>query len=572
MGSEQEIAARAAGAGGAKGTAAAAEEAPLAAAACTHVATYFSSIKPFYSNLLEDLGATDTFVIDGDCLLLELCSGSRLDWSSGGQFLQLRGALERHFQDLARANTTGVRYWVVFFDSNQALMPDPAARLARLLAQRWLPHALGIPVLLFSSWWDAHWLGWLSATRPSMLFLTDLPTGAASLEEAGSPGGHAAAGGASEEPAVSARHYLQAYTVHTVVGGTQAAFLREQRFTENFVFAFCTGWRSIDQPGGAAIRAAATAVGSVFCRQAAKAQAASPAAGSDFAVATNQLCSIPTLEALCGAAGSLAPGGSSICNSKRCTHMRVRLSGTLPLKFPVASSASGLHTMPWAAFLQAAVLHLLPGLASPGSPPAGRARALLGACGCGIVPQLAPAGGSSPLLPLFERAGCLHELLLRELPLMQRALQLPAAPSSGPATGGLGWEEVQQTLRGFIASMHKVAAALLAGTRVAPARRAWLSARTPAWQTGWTAGCCTAWLPGSRWGCHMSPLLASRPPCASCSGSWLLPARRSAQATAAAGQGWPWSWSWAMHWPPTSQQDQGERRRRQSQRVMQSRQ
>ena len=55
----------------------------------------YAGLRPFYSNLLDDMGATDSFLICGHSLLLELLAGERLDWSHGGQFLQLRAALER---------------------------------------------------------------------------------------------------------------------------------------------------------------------------------------------------------------------------------------------------------------------------------------------------------------------------------------------------------------------------------------------------------------------------------------------------------------------------------------------
>ena len=126
--------------------------------------------------MLDDLGATDTFLIDGDCLLLELITASdRMDWDHGGQFLQLRARLEHFFQALAKANTATLRFWVVWFDSNGALRQDAAAQLARALTTEWLPGALGIPTLRFPSWWSQDWLSWLAPTRPSLLLLTDLP-------------------------------------------------------------------------------------------------------------------------------------------------------------------------------------------------------------------------------------------------------------------------------------------------------------------------------------------------------------------------------------------------------------
>lgn len=218
------------------------------------------------TDLLDDLGATDVFVVDGDALLADLLSSERLDWAHGGQFLQLRAALEAFVAGVAAANTAGLRWHVVWFEASAALLPGAAAAAARALAQAWL-EGLGVPTLRFRSWWDAGWAGWLGAARPAMLLLTDLP-GAA-----GSGGGE----GAEQQ---RRRLFLQAQVVHCQEAGTQCAFLSELRFlAEGAMHAFRTGWRPAAAAAAEAypMQAAAAAVGAGF----APAAAPGPPAGLD---------------------------------------------------------------------------------------------------------------------------------------------------------------------------------------------------------------------------------------------------------------------------------------------------
>lgn len=242
------------GEGGNGGAAAAA---PLLSdsAAAERVTDAFLSIKPFYSNLLDDFGATDSFAIDGDSLLLELLGSERMSWGgTGGQFLQLRASLEQFIQGVNHANPAGIAYSVIFFDSNQALLPGAAAQAARALVAAWLPGALGVPVLRFASWWDQPWLDWLAAARPAMLLLTDLPQAEASADgNAATTNGTASSGtgssGASSNGAASSgttqadrRLCLQAYVVACQSRGVQCAFMSELRFlTEGYLAGFRTG-------------------------------------------------------------------------------------------------------------------------------------------------------------------------------------------------------------------------------------------------------------------------------------------------------------------------------------------
>lgn len=70
------------------------------------------------------MGATHTLLVEGDCLLLELLvANPRVDWARGGQFLQLRALLEEFLASLNQANTTQLRYWVVWLTAVRCCCP-----------------------------------------------------------------------------------------------------------------------------------------------------------------------------------------------------------------------------------------------------------------------------------------------------------------------------------------------------------------------------------------------------------------------------------------------------------------
>ncbi|PRW57760.1 DEAD DEAH box [Chlorella sorokiniana] len=247
----------------------------LADAAAAAVRQRYASLRPFYSNLLDDFGATDTFVVDGDALLVELLGSERLDWSHGGQFLQLRAQLEQFVAGVQAANSAGLRWWVAWFDCNRGLLPGGAAHAARALTAACLLGTLGVPALRFPSWWSEQWHEWLAAARPAMLLLTDLP------QQGGADGGGEAAENALQPSAAAPaevaaqaaerrRLHLQAYIVAAQAAGLQCAFLSELRFTaEGRMHAFRTGWRAAPgtagrAPGADAGAAEAQAVGIDF--------------------------------------------------------------------------------------------------------------------------------------------------------------------------------------------------------------------------------------------------------------------------------------------------------------------
>lgn len=241
----------------------------------------FLTMRKFYSNLLDGLGATDSFVLDGNAVLLELLGDARMDWAHGGQFLQLRWLLESLVASVAKANTARLPFYIVFFDASGDVLPGATATLARALASRWLP-ALGIPILRFSSWWSPEWRRWLAATRPALMLLTDLPQPAAGggLGLGGAEGGESAGGGDTPGSGPTTQAFLRAQVVHTALHGVQCAFLRELRFSELAMFGFRATWRSAERKGSAELLAAVEAVGGAFAAAAARAAAAAEATGA----------------------------------------------------------------------------------------------------------------------------------------------------------------------------------------------------------------------------------------------------------------------------------------------------
>lgn len=251
-------AAAASGTLGAAGASATAAEALQAVAQAAYdVEEAFSEQRLAYSNLLVDLGATDSWLLDGDSLLLELISGDRVDWAHGGQFGQLTAQAEQFLAALARANSDDLSFSIVFFDSNAAAQPDAGARLARAVLQRWLPERLGVPVLRFSSWWGKDWASYLREAHPALLIMSDLPQAAAS-----------ASAGTSTSISISAQLYMQAFMLHSGAH-LQVALLPEMQFAEDFVYGFRTRWHNTAHLSArtAAAQEAAATVGRAFTQQ-----------------------------------------------------------------------------------------------------------------------------------------------------------------------------------------------------------------------------------------------------------------------------------------------------------------
>jgi hypothetical protein len=275
-------------------------------AAAAIVRSVFPSLRFKFSNLLEDLGANDVIVLDGDSLLLECLSSARLDWRSGGAFLQVFAAIEHLLAGINHANAAQLRFVVVFFDCNAAVQPDAAARLARALLVRWLSGRLGLEVQTFSSWWTADWQEWLGRTLPALFILSDHPQAVVpglAGDELAAGNGHSASEPAA---AITTQRFMQAFLLSSAQAqeGMQCALLPAMRFSEQFVFAFRTMWRSGSVKQQDVVAAACT-VGQGFVEQAAAQQRDSNGAFAvDLAALKEALMRPSTLAAL----NSVPPG------------------------------------------------------------------------------------------------------------------------------------------------------------------------------------------------------------------------------------------------------------------------
>ena len=94
--------------------------------ACVHHA--YSVQRPPYLNLLDDLGTTDCFLVDGDSLLLDLLSGFQQpqDWRHSCQTLPVVFQLERFVEALSAC--LNAKFSFVFFKEHEALWHAPERR------------------------------------------------------------------------------------------------------------------------------------------------------------------------------------------------------------------------------------------------------------------------------------------------------------------------------------------------------------------------------------------------------------------------------------------------------------
>ena len=116
--------------------------------------------RPPFSDLLDQLGAPDFFVIDGDSLLLDCLSRSSGNLQYGGQMSTLVFLLERFLHDLSACR--GSTFEFVFSRRNDAwwrAFNQSFFSLARTVLQQHLRQVLRYTVHQdFDSWWSSDWL------------------------------------------------------------------------------------------------------------------------------------------------------------------------------------------------------------------------------------------------------------------------------------------------------------------------------------------------------------------------------------------------------------------------------
>ena len=115
--------------------------------------------RPLYVNLLDDLGASDFFVIDGDCLLLDCLSSFITDLTYGGQSVQLCYLVEDFLHSLQHC--LNASFCIVFFQQHDRFWQGHYAAymlLMRQLLQQHLRQRLTLSVHTFDNWSCQEWL------------------------------------------------------------------------------------------------------------------------------------------------------------------------------------------------------------------------------------------------------------------------------------------------------------------------------------------------------------------------------------------------------------------------------
>ena len=115
-----------------------------------------------YTNLLEDLGSTDFFLIDGDALLLECLGNPSGSLRYGCQMLALVYLVEDFLCSLTRCLNASFNF--VWFQSHECIWQDSQQShllLARHVLQQHLAVILQHTFHKFESWQDSAWLDFL---------------------------------------------------------------------------------------------------------------------------------------------------------------------------------------------------------------------------------------------------------------------------------------------------------------------------------------------------------------------------------------------------------------------------
>lgn len=81
----------------------------------------FAKLRPSYTDLTRDFGATELFLLDGEALLLETISNPHLDWNHGGAWLHFFFLAERY---LSLFTERGGNFQIIFFDNQKSLWND----------------------------------------------------------------------------------------------------------------------------------------------------------------------------------------------------------------------------------------------------------------------------------------------------------------------------------------------------------------------------------------------------------------------------------------------------------------
>lgn len=128
-----------------------------------------------YNNLLDDLGAIDVFVIDGDSLLLECLSSPRVDLWHGGQPLHLFYLIEDFLQKLKACHNS--HFCFAFFKERESFwqgINQSFPLVARHTLEQHLQSTLQQTVHVFPSWQSTIWQDFVKEARTNCHTLSGL--------------------------------------------------------------------------------------------------------------------------------------------------------------------------------------------------------------------------------------------------------------------------------------------------------------------------------------------------------------------------------------------------------------
>lgn len=135
--------------------------------------TDFVKQRPLYINLLDDLGSVDSFIIDGDALLLECVANPHNDLRHGGQPLYLIYLIEIFIYSLK--NCLNACFSFVFFENHASIWEgDAFLRLTRRTLQHHLKCLAHQSTHAFPSWHSEEWLKFVSEKEPAFLLMSDM--------------------------------------------------------------------------------------------------------------------------------------------------------------------------------------------------------------------------------------------------------------------------------------------------------------------------------------------------------------------------------------------------------------
>eukprot|EP00808_Paulinella_micropora_P023665 g16051.t1 len=137
-----------------------------------------TAIKFNYGEVGSD--SAQAFLVDGDSLLLDLLSHPKLDYSYGGQLLQLIYLLEVRVNNMLEAERI---FEVVFFKALTGIWKNPNHLLAREVVKRHLKSLAGIKVHEIDNWWGPEFSSLLSVMEPGFALVSNGMAAAHLLQE-----------------------------------------------------------------------------------------------------------------------------------------------------------------------------------------------------------------------------------------------------------------------------------------------------------------------------------------------------------------------------------------------------